>query len=274
MNWIILILALVLGGQAHAYNYCGDAVGCWLFTDTDYNGGDGTTVDDASPNSNTGTFKGAGEPAWSTTDVAFYVSGSAPNSVDFDGSNDYINCGSDASLDDIGSSSVVMWVSADSSGSTSQVLFGRANATELYSGFFLNSYTIRFYVRNTLPGAFISVPSTTTISASTFTHVAYIWDGTSNTSNLKIYKNATEVSYGTKSGGGTRSSDASLNTIIGNAFPLARPVDGKITDVGVFTPALSSTDISAIYDYGLQGQQSTGTYSIIRNSILRNSIIR
>jgi hypothetical protein len=89
----LFLTILLWSGTAGATDYCSQAVGCWLFTDTDYNGGAGTTVDDASPNSNTGTFKGAGEPAWNTDDVSFGTSGSAPNSVDFDGSNDYISVG-------------------------------------------------------------------------------------------------------------------------------------------------------------------------------------
>lgn len=67
--------------------------GAWLFTE-----GSGTTVADDSQNTNTGNFKDTGEPAWASmagTNAPSY----SDYMVDFDGSNDFIDCGTDSSLD-------------------------------------------------------------------------------------------------------------------------------------------------------------------------------
>ena len=50
-----------------------------------------TTLKDWSPHGNDGTFKGAGEPDWQKLPSGLWV-------MDFDGSDDYINCGNKENL--------------------------------------------------------------------------------------------------------------------------------------------------------------------------------
>jgi hypothetical protein len=284
MNWIILILALVLGGQAHAYNYCDDAVGCWLFTDTDYNGGAGTTVDDASPNSNTGTFKGAGEPAWDTTDISLPPDApkwTAPNSVSFDGVNDYINVGNSSSINPVAPLTFSFWFKRTGTMSVAFPVYITDNSYVggVYYGIVVSINTlntIELSVGDGSGAGAASRASTTTdsaaiSSANVWYHVVVQYV---NTTNMAIYINGRPVDV-TRSGSG----DGTISTNTANDYMgywpnVPRYGSGYMSESALFLSALDSTDISAIYDYGLQGQQSTTTYSIIRNSIIRNSIIR
>lgn len=66
------------------------------------NEGAGEVAHDYSGEGNHGAFKAAGEPAW--------VEGRDGPAVEFDGVNDYINCGSDASIDDLTEFTWVFWI--------------------------------------------------------------------------------------------------------------------------------------------------------------------
>ena len=75
----VLVLSVVLTGTTKA-----ELVGWWRFDE-----GTGTTAADSSGNGNDGTFNG--DPQW----VVGYFGGA----LEFDGSDDYIDCGNDPSLD-------------------------------------------------------------------------------------------------------------------------------------------------------------------------------
>lgn len=82
---------------ALATNYCehANAKICWTLEE-----GSGTTTDDKSSAGRDGTFKGDGEPAWSTTNPPTAYT----TFVDYDDSNDYISTPDSADLDFISNS--------------------------------------------------------------------------------------------------------------------------------------------------------------------------
>ncbi|MHC4168510.1 MAG: hypothetical protein ACYSWQ_16280 [Planctomycetota bacterium] len=76
---IVSVTALLAAGTASA-----DLVGHWRFDE-----GSGTTAFDSSGNGNDGTLNGG--PNW----VVGYLGGA----LEFDGSDDWVDCGNDPSLD-------------------------------------------------------------------------------------------------------------------------------------------------------------------------------
>lgn len=230
------------------YTQDANCVGAWLFTE-----GSGTTVDDASVNSNTGNFKGAGEPAWDTTDVPFAISGSAPNSVDFDGTDDYMYATASASINNLSNFTFVALVYKEGGGGANLArIFDKApryfyddedNIPDAGSNGLILEITTdgtsRFAVANT------------TIPTGSWTHVACTY---ASGNAPKIYFNGVEDSYySSNAGSGTDSSDSGTNLQFGGRASGGRTFNGKMTEIAIFDRVLSQAEIQDIYNYGLTG---------------------
>jgi hypothetical protein len=272
MKWVILILALVLGGQAHAYNYCGDAVGCWLFTSTDYNGGAGTTVADASPNSNTGTF---------TNGTAWGVGGSFSGYyANFDGANDKITCGTGLNNLPASNMSVYTRVKIDTLDGTIRRLISKQSTSPGHlvgwsvnytsSGATINA-TVLSIGYTTANGEWRS-PNNSINTTGTF---SILWTYTGSGTPIVYIDGQSKTVTEAISPAVTRRDDTGVALNLGNFDNLDRGFDGQMYESAIFDSIIDSTDASLIHDYGLNAAEvSTSTYSIIRNSIIRNSIIR
>jgi hypothetical protein len=274
MRYFILAILLVIGGEAWATNYCSQAVGCWLFTD-----GSGTGLYDSSGYGNNGSLYNT--PSWDTTDVNFGTSGSAPNSVVFNGSNQYATFGSYSSIDNMFSSnsSISTWMKFDgTSAAASQWLLTKGAGSVGFLMFYRtathaspNSITVRIYRATTNAE---TAAASSSVSSGTWEH----WSATWNITNeIKLYKNAVLITsfYGTPTvGSGSFLDDSAYSLRFGSSELPSNFFDGNLSETAIFNSPLSSTDISIIYNYGLQGQTTATTGpSIIRNSIIRNSII-
>jgi hypothetical protein len=250
MNWIILILALVLGGQAHATDWCADdnVKGCWLFSD-----GSGTTLTDSSGNSNNGSFASLNHPAWSSEKPKSYVR----NSVLY-GSGDAITV-SGGMLGGETSSTIVFWIKPIST--TVTPLNNNWGSGWLIT----NNGTRPYFASKSTGGETFIYAQDKNWSTSNWQHIACVRNSGSSPSVWFYYDTllATSNVITQKTGGLVSTSPLT----IGDSN------SGYMTEIAMFNRVLSSTEISEIYDYGLS-PTATGTYSIIRNSIIRNSIIR
>ena len=74
-------------------------------------------------------------------------------------------------------------------------------------------------------------------------------------------------------GTGTDLDDSTQNLYIGNRGAADRGFDGNMTDIGLFSSVLSSTDISEIYDYGLSPTGSVISYGHVLNDSIWNDTI-
>ncbi len=247
--YTILLLLISLNTNAFAKNYCiGDAKACYLFSE-----GSGTTVADSSANSRTGTFTSSGHPAWSATVPSYAGIGKARGSVVY-ASGDYVSLGTtDDILTENGAMTFVAWVDAASMGiGTSN---GRIFQRNTVSFFLTNSgsHLLDFQVAGgtTLDRA----TSSGGLTFGTWAFVAITWDGSTTAANVHIYVNGTETSYVTTTNGVTPTDNSTDASYIGNRADTLRTFDGNITDVGIFNRALTSTEITDIYNHGLTGTQ-------------------
>lgn len=224
--------------------------GAWLFLE-----GSGTTVADSSQNSNTGNFAGDGKPAWASIDGT-NAPAYATNEVDFNGDDDYISCGSDASLDDMSAISVVFWVDTDS-----RNVYDRLVAKD---GSGAGQWHIRWEQSNQDYLEFIKDGATdlrvatnshgiTDNTPGGWYHVAMTWDGSITAANVHFYVTGSELAYTTQTNGASLVSDAALNFFIGNRVGADRALDGQMTEVAVFDDVLTSTEVNDIMDNGLAG---------------------
>ena len=88
-----IIISLMFAGQSYAAVTIDDAAGIWLF---DENSGD--VAKDSSGNDNDGTINGA-----------TIVDGEFGTALEFDGVDDNVDCGNDASLDLTDAITVMAW---------------------------------------------------------------------------------------------------------------------------------------------------------------------
>ena len=99
----LIIISLILTQQGSAKIDLETCIGMWLFDE-----GKGDTCEDTSSNSNDGTLVNG--PKW--------VSGKFGEALAFDGKDDYIDCGTDASLETPDAVTVTAWIKANSLAST------------------------------------------------------------------------------------------------------------------------------------------------------------
>lgn len=257
--FLISLLSLsLLSSQAWAIG-CADAVACYLFTE-----GSGTTVADSSPNANTGNFKGEGEPAWQ--EMAW---DGAPAyldyNVDVDATDDFIDCRSDTTVDDIftNGGSYVAWAKVEGIGEEDfGYFFGKTpNGSILGPRLFTqNSGTST----NVIGFGFVSsggishfpqrITSNSIYANGTKFHISAIKDDNSiKYTSMHIYINGSEATYTSGSDGATSlSSDASYSLILGNRTGLDRSFNGDLAEQAFFKgTVLTSTQINAIMENGL-----------------------
>lgn len=214
-------------------------VGYWAMDETA-----GTTIADSSGNANTGTmFNMDGN----TDHVAGYIG----NGLDFDGTNDYVNAGSGASLDDLGDMSVCVWSYTRPvlTGTFATIIYkydpGGVNGWDMYYGGAAHS----------MGGA--GVEELFSAVAEGWNHYCAVNTNTGNNSNsITIYMNSTPVvDTAVHTNWGTSSNNAAYNAYIGGGSS-ADPFNGIIDELRVYNRPLSAEEVRTIYNY-------TGTISTV-----------
>ncbi|MFC1789721.1 LamG domain-containing protein, partial [Patescibacteria group bacterium] len=110
----------VLSKEEVRYHYNrGAPVGHWKFDE-----GNGTTAYDSTDNNNDGTLYGG----MATSTIHGWTTGKHGSALSFDGSNDYINCGSSTNLNATGSVTIEAWVNTTQSASYVGVVTTQKNS--------------------------------------------------------------------------------------------------------------------------------------------------
>lgn len=248
----ILLLLSLLAVPAFAVDYTQDAncMGAWLFTE-----GSGESVADASGEGNTGTFLGAGEPAWDGGEVpAAYVD----YSTDYDGANDIIYKGDTASLSITGDFTIVTWSLADTSAEVKGMVckWGDSDPARSYLLGKLSTNELFIQVSDGTGNTFKSGSVQMTDGVWYHNAAVYVSGGTP-TGELFV--------NGASDGGAqgiTRQSiaDNASTFVIGaivNTNPTSTPpnvineFDGHMTEVAIFDRTLDGTELTDIMDNGL-----------------------
>jgi hypothetical protein len=237
VSLVLSVLVLSVSGTAWA-----DLVGHWTL-----NEGSGATAYDASGNGNDGTLNG--NPKW--------VVGHLGGALEFDGSDDYVDCGTGASLD-LTKWTVMFWLRINQNKDYNGFVIKGLDAAENYEvlGFADGSFHFpiafadgtRTYV-NTSPGVIIP---------DEWAHFAYSYD---STEGRRFYKNGESVFEDAESKT-PRASTASLT--IGNEQPMTRYVNGAMDDVRIYSHVLTEPEILAAmegskgYPYALGPKPADG----------------
>ena len=176
----------------------------------------------------------------------------------FDGTNEYVNCGNDASLDfeRTDAFSVSAWINADSTSSGYFVGKNSAGSGGITRGFmvgFEGSDKLWFQVMNSGANR-LRASSTTTISTSNWYHVVFTYDGSSDISGCNLYvDNSAETLINTSNTLSSTISNSSELLIGGlSSIGSLAPFDGKIDKVIIYNDELTSGEVTTIYNYGIK----------------------
>jgi hypothetical protein len=167
-------------------------------------------------------------------------------STSFDGSNDYIDCGTGigTSLGDnyAGSLTVSLWFKADVTNSNDGLFnIGSFSNTQGEFAITIESNILRFKLNEVSWHI-----NHTSFTSTDWNHVACVYSA-GNESNSKMYLNG--VSVGSASGSFPSASDmdfSGLKTIIGAYYSSGYPFDGKIANVALWSRELSPEEIQSI----------------------------
>jgi len=171
-----------------------------------------------------------------------------------DGIDDYVDLG-DLSAEFSGqtTASVSLWFKRDTT--TNQIIFDLKDGTSRIAIQLYQNTAIYFYLNNN------NYNHPTVPAIGTWYNLIYVFNGggTTNADKLKMYLNGTELTGGTYSGTidtaiGTLTSSMTSN--IGRT-PSVAYFDGNIDEVALFNTALSSSDVTTIYNSGVPNDISS-----------------
>jgi hypothetical protein len=230
-------------------------VGYWAFEE-----GTGTRAEDSSFNTNTGTLTLMNNSDW--------VQGRVGTALDFDGSDDYVVVGSDASLRPASAITICAWVFRRSDGSTRtgdgnyQDIIIRSstsnNSNYAYEFESASKYIFRIGV-----GIELSSADTVSNELNTWIHLCVAY---SNADGGYLYTNGIAVDSIDGTG-----DDLGTNTetvYIGGRSGASDIMDGKLDEVRIYNRALSASEIKALYDGSKQTVVNKTNKSVLTNGLV------
>lgn len=236
-----LARTLQFSGSVH-HTLGADAAGIWDFDE----GTGATTFIDSSGNGNNGSCSSDSCPTAGVSDTPI-KKGYALN---FDGSNDYINCGSASSVDAMRDYTYSLWVKPDTVSLSYQTLIGKGDLWR--TGFFVTGSSIR----GTTPYSVTSPNSQSVsgaVSVGKWAHIVLTHSATDK--KIRLYANGQEVSYVSQIvGSGTMYDYLADNLVISHGTYY--PYDGLIDEVRVYRATLTSAQIQKLYAEGLEKHQN------------------
>jgi hypothetical protein len=199
-------------------------VGWWKFDE-----GGGTVAKDSSGHGNDGTVYG--NPQWG--------SGYSGGGLEFDGVDDYVDCGSDPSLD-LTAWTITFWLNAAENKNYSGFVIKGLDAAENYEvlGFADGSMHFPITFRDGTR-TFVNTAGGT-IVVGEWSHFAYSYN---SARGRRFYKDGTLMFSDAQSGTPQSSTDP---LTIGNERPLSRFVNGIMGDVRIYNRALTDAEIRQV----------------------------
>jgi hypothetical protein len=211
-------------------------VGSWIF-----NEGGGNLAYDTSGNGNHGSFINAAHSA----------AGRIGPTLELDGDDDYVNCGSASSLDNIvdqdsSGLSVVFWVKFASITSNDFIIGKDHTGSRRWHIFIESQAGQSIGFEKDISGLDVEAAADGIAVLNEWMQVAVTWDGTNQGSTgVKIYKNGIVQTLTHSGGGGTvPGSDAGLDLKFGDA---AASMDGQIDHVLIYNRILNTGEINSLY---------------------------
>jgi len=217
-------------------------VGMWSFNGPDLTGAKAL---DSSGNGNDGKLTNGPVPAM----------GKVGQALDFDGTNDFVDAGSDSSIDDIfaGGGTITSWINIKSDANNNARIVDKAFGNTFTNGFaflVINQTALRFGYDFTGGNARWST-NNGTIPIDTWHHVAVTYNRDSIDNDPKFYIDGVSSNVTQNvAPSGTADSDAGNNVSIGAFSDGTNVFSGKIDEVRMYNRYLSADEIRRLYNMG------------------------
>ena len=230
-------------------------VAWWRMGDND--NGTGTVVTDVGLGSNHATMNG---DVSFVSDVPAVWNGNI-NSVDLDGSNDYIDCGGDADFsftDGAGNDSafsVSAWVKLDAN--TRARVVSKGNMEWLFGTNGDKRFSLHLFSDDN-NSAYIGQIEGSPLPTGVWHHLVATYDGSNSSTGIKLYRAGSSVGMGGVAAGtyaGMASQQGALR--IGQWAGDNLAMDGLVDEVAVFDYVLTPSQVSDIYNNGLPADISS-----------------
>ena len=193
----------------------------WTFDD-----GAGTVAIDSSGNGNDGIL--VGDPQW--------VAGKIGGALEFDGIDDYVDCGNPAVLDITGDITLMCWIKVAAFSKTWETILSKGDDSYRMSRGPGDGDSIHFGANGTGD----NLDANTIVTTDTWRHVALVYNGTDKIIYIDGAEDARLASSGNINSSG-------FDFYIGqNSQQADRYLTGLVDDVRIYNQALSATDISRI----------------------------
>ncbi len=195
--------------------------------DLEFEENEGSTTYDATSNNNDGNINGA---TW--------TSGSIGSALSFD-RNDYVDCGSDSSLDITNELTISTWIKPTQNSKHATIL-----AKEDYpnnKGYLLHQLSGTDLMFRLYDGTNkYTLEASNQVSTNNWQHIVATYDG----SEMKLYKNGTQIA--------SRSGPSSIATTtqplyIGDRSTVDQAFQGTIDETQIYDRALSASEIEELY---------------------------
>jgi len=194
-------------------------------------------------------------------------------STEFDGSDDFIDCGDINDVDGASALSISAWVKFNNT-SDSQAIVSKYSSSTLRLEFILSSNTLFAVVANgnTMEGSF-------SYTSTDWNHVTMVFNGsgTGNAGRLKVYLNGVSQTLSYSGTIGTSIADLGTNSFkIGNRT--SHHFNGKIANIGLWSRALEPEEVQSIMNKSysqLKGVEKTSleAWWALDNAVLGDELI-
>jgi hypothetical protein len=223
----VLAMAVLLLGASVGQALAADdpyLVGWWMFDE-----GSGTVAKDSSGHGNDGTLNGG--PQW--------VPGYSGGALKFDGIDDYVDCGNDASLD-LTAWTIALWLNVAENKNYNAFVVKGLDAAENYE--FLGFADGSLHMPITMAGGtriYVNTP-VGAIVVGEWAHFAYSY---SSTTGRRVYKDG-DLIYSDAASGTPQATTEPLT--IGNERPMTRFTNGTMDDVRIYNRVLTAGQVQAV----------------------------
>jgi hypothetical protein len=216
-----------------------------------------SNVADSSGQGNSGLMSGF------TSTSSAVTAGRVGQGLSFDGSNDYVDAGSNSSLDSLPVLSLSFWMKPSGSGSGSPIAKDQNSPYDWYTIYDSSTQSLLFRVTYS-NSSLDRTSSTNSFPLNQWAHVVVTWNGqtSSDPNAIRIFKNGQEISYVSNTGGGvgSRIGDGATKLFIGSRCPACGTpynFSGSLDDVRVYNRVISDSEIKQLYSQGSAKVAST-----------------
>ncbi|MCK5044445.1 LamG domain-containing protein [Candidatus Parcubacteria bacterium] len=227
--------------EIHYHYNRGAPVGHWKMDE-----GSGSTIYDESDNHNDGTLTLGS--SGNTTVADAWTDGKHGSALNLDGTDDYIDCGNDASLEIADEITIEAWIKADSWTSPSNApIATKLLADDGYWFWAKSDGELNFYIKE---GGTQKINHNTTqvdMQIGSFYHVAVTWDKTDGPA--RFYKNGELIEMSSSYLGTIGTDNGDLR--IGTDYGLDDNFNGTIDDVRIYSYARTAEEIRLDYNAGM-----------------------